>query len=159
MEPHAAQPPLRALFSDAVSGVWGRAMAVFSAAPARSWAGEALTASRSMLGSAPSALTGFLNTSRSLPTMGTGQTQAQKARPISRMAATASTSEMTAWGMRVFEAIMVPSAPRGHSREMSFQPMADRVPMPELKAKPAPIVTISATGMTMRSFLVFMGPS
>ncbi len=48
------------------------------------------------------------------------------------------TIEMTARGSRVFVAIMVASAPKGQSSEMSCQPMADRVPTPTWVANPTP---------------------
>ena len=58
-----------------------------------------------------------------------GHSHAQKARPTSSTRAAMMTSEMTARGIMVFVAIMVPSAPKGHSAAMVSQPKPDRVPV------------------------------
>ena len=70
----------------------------------------------------------FLKMPRSLLHTGTGQSHPQKARPRSRMAATASTMEMTARGTSILLASMVPKAPIGQISEMDSQPKADSVP-------------------------------
>ena len=70
----------------------------------------------------------FLKMPRSLLHTGTGQSHPQKARPRSRMAATASTMEMTARGTSILLASMVPKAPIGQISEIDSQPKADRVP-------------------------------
>ena len=73
-------------------------------------------------------LSPFLKMPRSLLHTGTGQSHPQKARPKSRMAATASTMEMTARGTSILLASMVPKAPIGQMSEIDSQPKADRVP-------------------------------
>lgn len=58
----------------------------------------------------------------------------------------AMTTEMTARGIMVLVAIMVISAPRGQSSEMSCQPMADRVPTPTWVANPTATTAMTARG-------------
>ncbi len=94
---------------------------------------------------------------RIFDTTGTGHTQPQKARANSRMRASAMTIEMTARGSRVFVAIIVASAPKGHRSEMSCQPMADSVPTPTWVANPTLMTPMTARGMIVRSRLVFTG--
>ena len=97
----------------------------------------------------------FENSPRIFDTTGTGQIHPQNARANSTMSTTAMRSEMTARGIMVLVAIMVSSAPSGHRSEMSCQPIADRVPTPTWVAKPTATRPMTASGMMMRSRLVF----
>ncbi len=67
------------------------------------------------------------------------------------------TSEMTARGIMVFVAIMVPSAPKGHSAAMVSQPKPDRVPVLTPAIRPPAMTANTAAAMMVRRFLVFIG--
>ena len=156
-QPAFEPQPFKAACSSAESGAGSAAASVPAPAPS---ATAAFTSGFSLAGSTPVPVMSvfevfFEKMPRIFDTTGTGHTQPQKARANSRMRAMAMTTEMTARGIMVLVAIMVISAPRGQSSEMSCQPMADRVPTPTWVANPTATTAMTARGMIVRSRLVF----
>ena len=84
-----------------------------------------------------------------------GHSHEQNARPNTSTSAAISTSDTTARGITVFVAIMVPSAPKGHSIENVSQPKPDIVPMLTPATSPAAMPTNTTAPTAVRSRRVF----
>jgi hypothetical protein len=96
---------------------------------------------------------------RILCTTGIGQIQAQNARPNKTMSATTTPNEIMACGIIVFDATMTLSAPSGHKRAISDQPIAESVPTPLLSIKPILMTTSSNDAVRVRKVFDFMSVS